>query len=108
MTGRAAPASGAGEMRLSEARWAFVGLTPRAGTERAPRRPLAPDGALIPVGVDLRQDGAPDGVEFPGAGAPRAPQFHFDPFDCAGGSEAGDEFGDCGAEGALQQALFIS
>ena len=77
---------------------------PPAGTERAPRRPITADGALIPVGVDLRQDGAPEGVEFPGAGAPCAPQFRFGPLDCVGGSEAGDKLGDRGAEGALQQA----
>jgi hypothetical protein len=75
-----------------------------AGTERAPRRPLTWEGALIPVGVDLRQDGAPEGKEFPGAGAPRAPQFRFGPLDCVGGSEARDKFGDGGAEGAIQQA----
>src|SRR5208283_4137171 len=81
-------------------------FSPPAGTERAPRRPLTPDGALIPVGVDPGQDGAPEGIEFPGAGAPCAPQFRFDPFDCVGGAEAGDEFGDRAAEGALQQAFF--
>ena len=71
------------EAVVAEPRWAFVGLTPRAGTERAPPRPLTPEGALIPVGVDLRQDGAPEGIEFPGAGAPCAPQFRFGPLDCA-------------------------
>jgi hypothetical protein len=69
------------EAVVAEARWAFVGLTPRAGTVRAPRRPLIPDRALIPIGVDVRQDGAPDGVEFPGAGAPCAPQFRFGPLN---------------------------
>ena len=109
MTGRAAPAAGRRrEAVVAEPRLAFVGLTPPAGTQRAPRRPLTPDGALIPVGVDLRKDGAPEGIEFPGAGAPRAPQFRFGPLDCVGGSEAGDKFGDGGAEGALQQALFLS
>jgi hypothetical protein len=93
---------------VAEPRRAFVGLTPEAGTERAPRRPLAHDGALIPAGVDLRQDGAPEGVEFPGAGAPCAPQFRFGALNCVSGSEAGEEFGDRGAEGALQQALFLS
>ena len=93
---------------VAEPRLAFVGLTPPAGTERAPRRPLTPDGAFIPVGVDVRQDGAPEGIEFPGAGASCAPQFSFDSLDCVVGSEAGDEFGDGGAEGALQQALFLS
>jgi hypothetical protein len=96
------------EAVVAEARWAFVGLTPRAGTERAPRRPLTPEGALIPVGVDLRQDDAPEGVEFPGAGAPCAPQFRFGPLNCVSGSEASDEFGDRGTEGALQQARFLS
>jgi hypothetical protein len=81
---------------------AFVGLMPQAGTERAPRQPLTPDGALIPVGVEPGQYGAPEGIEFPGAGAPRAAQFRFGPLDCAGGSEASDKFGDGGAEGALQ------
>ena len=52
------------EAVVAEPRLAFVGLTPPAGTERAPRRPLTPDGALIPAGVDLRQDGAPEGIEF--------------------------------------------
>jgi len=83
-----------------------VGLSPPAGTERAPRRLLTPDGAFIPAGVEVRQDGAPEGIKFPGAGAPCAPQFRFDPFDCVGGAEAGDEFGDRAAEGALQQAFF--
>jgi hypothetical protein len=96
------------EAVVAEPRWAFVGLTPRAGTERAPRRPLTPEGALIPVGVDLRQDGTPEGVEFPGAGEPCAPQFRLGPLNCVSGSEAGDEFGDRGAEGALQQARFLS
>ena len=96
------------EAVVAEPRWAFVGLMPPAGTERAPPRPLTPDGALIPAGVDLRQDGAPEGIEFPGAGAPCAPQFRFGPLDCVGGSEARDKFGDRGAEGALQQARFLS
>ena len=74
----------------------------------APHRPLTADGALIPIGVDLRKDGAPEGVEFPGAGAPCAPQFRFGPLDCVGSSEAGDKFGDRGAERALQQARFLS
>src|SRR5271166_2885424 len=93
---------------VAEPRLAFVGLAAPAGTERAPPRPLTPDGAFIPAWVDLRQDGAPEGIEFLGAGAPCAPQFRFGPLDCVGGSEARDEFGDCGAEGALQQALFLS
>src|SRR5208337_2711907 len=93
---------------VAEPRRAFVGLMHPAGTERAPRRPLTWEGALIPVGVDLRQDGAPEGKEFPGAGAPRAPQFCFGPLYCVSRSEAGDKFGDDGAEGALQQALFFS
>ncbi len=96
------------EAVVAEPRWAFVGLAPPAGTHRAPRRPITADGALIPAGVDLRQDGAPEGIEFPGAGAPCAPQFRFGPLDCLGGSEARDKFGDRGAEGALQQALFLS
>ena len=108
MPGRAAPAAVAGERVVAEQRWALVGLTPPAGTERAPRRALTADGALIPVGVDLRQDGAPEGIEFAGAGAPCAPQLRFDPFDRAGGSQAGDKFGDRATEGALQQALFLS
>jgi len=113
MPGGVAPAVVAAErVAVAEPRWAsagaFVGLTPPAGTERAPRRPLTPDGALISAGVDVRQDGAPEGIEFPGAGAPRAPQFRFGPLDCVGGSEARDKFGDGGAEGALQQARFLS
>jgi len=92
----------------AEPRLAFVGLAPPAGTHRAPRRPITADGALIPARVDLRKDGAPEGVEFPGAGAPRAPQFRFGPLDSVGGSEARDKFGDGGAEGALQQARFLS
>src|SRR5271165_4900239 len=55
---------------VARPRWAFVGLTPPAGTERAPPSPPTPDGAFIPAGVDVRQDGAPEGIEFPGAGAP--------------------------------------
>src|SRR5208337_4469563 len=52
---------------VAEPRRAFVGLMHPAGTERAPRRPLTWEGALIPVGVDLRQDGAPEG-KVPGSG----------------------------------------
>lgn len=47
---------------VAEPRRTFVGLTPLAGSERAPRRPITPEGTLIPAGVDLRQDGAPEGV----------------------------------------------
>ena len=94
MTGRGAGCGRGRKAVVAEPRWAFVGLTPSAGSERAPRRPLIPDGALIPVGVDVRQDGAPERIEFPGAGAPCAPQFRFGPLDGAGGSEAGAEFGD--------------
>src|SRR5271165_4108088 len=86
---------------VGQPRRAFVGLTPPAGTERAPRRPVTPDGALIPAGVDLRQDGAPEGIEFPGAGAPSVPQFRFGALDGLVGSELGDKFGDRAAEGAL-------
>jgi hypothetical protein len=56
----------------------------------------------------LRKNDAPEGIEFAGAGAPRAPQFRFGPLDSVSGSEAGDEFGDRGTEGALQQARFLS
>ena len=77
-------------------------------TSLTSRQSLTPDGALFPAGVDLCEDGAPEGIEFPGAGAPRAPQFRFGPLDCVSGSEASDEFGDRGTEGALQQARFLS
>jgi hypothetical protein len=96
------------EAVVAEPRLAFVGLMPPAGTVSALHRPLTPDGSLIPVGVGVRQDGTPEGIELAGAGAPRAAQFRLGPLDCAGGSEAGDKFGDGGAEGALQQALFLS
>jgi hypothetical protein len=59
---------------VAQPRGAFVGLTRAEGSARAPRRPLTP-GNLIPAGVNLPQDGAREGVEFAGAGAPRAAQF---------------------------------
>jgi hypothetical protein len=37
---------------VAEPRWAFVGLIHPSGSERAPPRPLTPEGGLIPVGVD--------------------------------------------------------
>jgi hypothetical protein len=85
----------------------FVGLMP-AWTERTLTRALTPDGAFIPAGVDLRQDGAPEGIEFPGAGAPCAPQFCFDALDGLVGSDVGEKFGDRAAEGAFQQAFLLS
>ncbi len=97
--------AGCGRRRKSivaQPRLAFVGLMHRAATHRAPRRPITADEALIPAGVDLRKDCAPEGIEFAGAGAPRAPQFRFGPLDCVGGSEARDKLGNRGAEGALQ------
>lgn len=96
------------EAVVARPRWALVGLAPPAGTHGAPRRPIIADGALIPAGVDLHEDGAPEHIEFSGAGAPCAPQFRFDALDGLVGSDVGDKFGDRAAAGALQQAFFLS
>jgi hypothetical protein len=77
------------------------GIDARGGGAWASRRPLTSDRDLIPAGVDLRQDGAREGVA--GAGAPRAPQFRLGLLDCDGGLKARHKFGDGGPEGALQQ-----
>jgi hypothetical protein len=58
--------------------------------------------------LDAREDGAPECVELAGAGAPRAPQFPFDAFDCAFGSKADSKFGDGAAKEAPEQAFFLS
>ena len=49
---------------VAKPRLDLVGLAPPAWPHTAPPRPLTPEGALIPVGVDLCRDGAPEGIEF--------------------------------------------